>query len=104
MDNITTKDVVLDRKMDGYGNYSHDNFLAAQELTVTITLNEYRRLVASNATREEAIKKAENDRYSRNQENEKLQKEIQELRAENYELKKQIDSLKEEDANDTCSH
>lgn len=96
MDNITTKDVVLDKKLDGYGNYSHDNFVASQEITVTITLNEYRDLVTSKATKQYAIDEANKDRYTRNTENEKLQKENQSLRAELYELKKQMDLLKEE--------
>ena len=96
MDNITTKDVVLDKKLDGYGNYSHDNFVASQEITVTITLNEYRDLISSKATKQYAIDEANKDRYTRNAENEKLQKENQSLRAELYELKKKFDAMQEE--------
>lgn len=39
---------VLDKKLDGYYSKNTD-FLAANELTVTITLAEYRALIASDA-------------------------------------------------------
>lgn len=90
MENTTIKDVILDKKMDY--SFERKNFLASQELTVTITLDEYRDLVVKTATAEQRIKKADDDRYDRNAENERLKKENAELKAELYELKKAMDA------------
>ena len=87
MDNTVIKDVLLDKKLDRYG-FDNNDFLAAGELTVTITLSEYRKLVKDCATAQTRIDKAESDRYERNSENEALKKENAELKAELYEMKK----------------
>lgn len=87
MENTTVKDVILDKKMDRYG-FEDKDFLAAGELTVTITLGEYRKLVKDVATAEQRIAKADEDKYSRNAENEALKKENASLKAELYEMKK----------------
>lgn len=87
MENTTIKDVILDKKMDKY-NFEERDFLAAGELTVTITLGEYRKLLKDVATAEQRIAKADEDKYSRNSENEALKKENASLKAELYELKK----------------
>ena len=92
MDNVKVENIILEKKMDNYGN-NKDDFVAPGEFTVTISLAEYRSLVSSNATRNEAIKKAEDDKYDRNQENKDLKRQIEELKAENYELKKRIENL-----------
>lgn len=91
--NHTQVDVVLDRKLDNdrYG-FTH-NFIASQELTVTITLSEYRELVASQATKSKDIDEANKDRYKRENEIENQKKENEKLKAENYELKKKIDEM-----------
>lgn len=86
--NTTVKDVILDKKLDGYGTNDND-FLASGELTVTITLEEYRKLVEKCATRDYCINEAEKDKYTRENENEELRKENAELKAELYELQKQ---------------
>lgn len=44
---------VLDRKLHDYGN--QDNFVAPRELTVTITLNEYRNLVMAKGVNAKAF-------------------------------------------------
>lgn len=61
---------VLDKKLRDYGN--HDNFVAPRELTVTITLNEYRSLL---------IAKGASD------------KTIEDLRNKNYELEQKVQTL-----------
>lgn len=61
---------VLDKKLRDYGN--HDNFIAPRELTVTITLNEYRSLL---------IAKGASD------------KTIEDLRNKNYELEQKVQTL-----------
>ena len=61
---------VLDKKLRDYGN--HQDFVAPRELTVTITLNEYRSLV---------MVKGVND------------KTIENLRNKNYELEQKVQTL-----------
>lgn len=99
MENTTIKDVILDKKMDGYGFEKRD-FAASGEITVTITLGEYRQLVKDCATAQQRIDKAENDRYSRNAENEALKKENAELKAELYEMKKASEVVDTESQNE----
>ena len=94
--NTTIKDVILDKKLDGYGTNNND-FLASGELTVTITLEEYRKLVEKCATREYCINEAEKDKYVRESENEELRKENAELKAELYELQKRVGDVEEDE-------
>ena len=97
MENTTIKDVILDKKMDGY-SFNKENFLASGELTVTITLGEYRSLVEKCATAQKRIDDANDDKYKRNSENEALRKENADLKAELYELHKvQGDVVAEEE-------
>ena len=98
MENIEKE--LLDRKLDKYGNNTKD-FTAPGELTVTITLDEYRELVSSHATRSDAISKAESDRYERNEKIKELTTEVEKLKAELYETKKMLDACREtEEAKD----
>lgn len=92
MDNTVIKDVLLDKKLDRYG-FDNNDFLAAGELTVTITLSEYRKLVKDVATAQARIDKAEEDRYERNRENERLTEENNKLKAELYEMQKASEVL-----------
>lgn len=58
MDNVTICEQVLEKKLDrmGYGNESDiKDFAVANELTVTITLSEYRKLLSDVATGEYRI-------------------------------------------------
>ena len=62
MDSVSITDKVLEKKLDTYGN-NNENFVAPAELTVTITLGEYRDLVGKVATRQAAIDKLERMGY-----------------------------------------
>ena len=87
MENTNIVNTVLDKKLDGYVSSSElHNFIAPQEITVTITISEYRELVQKVATRQADIDKAEADRYERNRTIEELEKENAELKAKIYEL------------------
>lgn len=92
MDSLTVKDVILDKKLDGYG-INNDNFKASSEIMVEITLNEYRDLVSSKATKNSDIEKVNKDKYERDKENESLKKQLEELKLENYEMRKKLESM-----------
>ena len=94
MENMKTENTILEKKLDGYGA-NNKNFVAPGELTVTITVEEYRDLVSSDATRKSQIDEANADKYERNQKIEKLTKDIEELKVELYETKKTLDLYKE---------
>lgn len=87
MENTVVSNVILDKKMDDY-RQNMNNFVAPQELTVTITLAEYRELVGRSATAQADIDAANKDKWSRDKENEKLKEEVSKLKAEIYELTK----------------
>ena len=80
--NKVEADLVLDRKMDAgrYGGGDLHNYVASQELTVTITLSEYRELVSGIATKDKDISIANDDKYKREQE-------IKDVKAANDTLK-----------------
>ena len=98
MDNLntTTQDVVLDKKLSDYGR--NDDFVASQEITVTITLREYRELVSHNATREHEIDKANANKYERETQIKSLEQRIKTLEDENYNLKRKLERL------DSCEY
>lgn len=79
----TNVNIILEKKLESYGVENKD-FIAPQELTVTISLNEYRTLVAETATKNEDIKAATREKYKYKTENEKLKEEIADLKAELY--------------------
>lgn len=96
MENTVTNNVVLDKKFDGYMSSSDlHNFIAPQEITVTITISEYRELVQKVATREADISKAESDKYERNRKIEALEKENAELKAKIYKMLNEEEEQKE---------
>jgi len=90
MENAVVKDVILDKKLDGY-SVNNNDFKAQGELTVEITLSECRDLVGKSATASSRIDEANKDKYEREQENKRLKTQIEELKAENYELKKALE-------------
>ncbi|MBR4472474.1 MAG: hypothetical protein IKS55_02445 [Oscillospiraceae bacterium] len=92
-DNNRLASQILEKKTGGYGT-DYKNFIAPQEITVTITLEEYRTLVANNATRQKDIDAATNDKFVREQQIKDVTAANDKLKGENYDLKTQIDELK----------
>lgn len=85
---------LLKRKIDSYSSELKD-FQAENELTVEITLNEYRKLIEEKATADYRIKKAEENKYTRDEENRKLKQENKELEMKLFEYRKQHGELVE---------
>lgn len=75
-------DYLLNSKINDYYSKDYDNFVANQELTVTITLNEYRGLVTTKAEMDARIR----DYSMKNADLEKrltdIEKEYEKLREE----------------------
>lgn len=96
--NKVEADLVLDRKMDEgrYGGGDLRNYVASQELTVTITLSEYRDLISGIATKDKDISIANDKKYEREQEIKEVKTANDALKAENYDLKVMIDGLKKQ--------
>ena len=84
-ESVNVKSAILDKKMEHY-NWKANDYVAENELTITITLAEYRELVASNALKNYDIAKANEDKYKREDENRRLKEEVDALRARLYEL------------------
>lgn len=74
---------VWDKKFEGYGRSECDNFLAPSELTVTITLREYRELVGDKAVSEKKISEIKSEKYA-------LEKEVGELKETVAKLREKI--------------
>ncbi len=72
-----------------------NNYIGDGEITVTITLSEYRELVSVKAMNDKLIDEANKDRYSRESENQRLKKENDELKAELYEIQKKSGVLED---------
>lgn len=91
-------DLVLDRKMEAgrYGGGDLHNYVASQELTVTITLSEYRELVSGIATKDKDISIANDKKYEREQEIKEVRAANDALKAENYDLKVAEDGLRKQ--------
>ena len=93
MENISVShfdsDAIQDKKLEGY-SWEKNNFLAGQELTVTITLGEYRELVSSKATAKQEIDAKIQKVVTLEQDLKKLKEEAERLKAENYDLQNKI--------------
>jgi hypothetical protein len=85
---------VIKMKTDEYSS-NKDNFEIDGELTVTITLNEYRNLVSVSATKDLLVKQAESDKYTREQENRALKEQNEKLKGENYDLLQKLQEIQE---------
>lgn len=100
MDNITIShfenDAIQEKKLESYG-WEKNNFLASQELTVTITLGEYRELVASKAIADQTIQDKTLKIADLQQELKKVQEQAERLKAENYDLQNKVLATREGD-------
>ena len=84
-DSVVAMSPILDKKIESY-RWNAKDYVAEKELTITITLAEYRELVQSVATKQYDIEKANEDKYKRDSENKMLKEEVESLRARIYEL------------------
>lgn len=84
-ESVNVTSTVLDKKMEHY-RWDARDYVAESEITITITLAEYRALVISEATKQYEIAKANEDKYKRESENKMLKEEVDALRAKLYEL------------------
>lgn len=100
MDNITIShfenDAIQEKKLESYG-WEKNNFLASQELTVTITLGEYRELVASKAITDQAVQAKTIEIAKLQQDLKKVQEQAERLKAENYDLQNKVLAARERD-------
>lgn len=88
MEEKTSLNVVLKEKMDRYNSNLAD-FVAPSELTVTITLSEYRELVGKAAVLNASIEKEKSARYEAEKTANTLREENARLKAELYEATKE---------------
>lgn len=80
-------------KADNYVYTEATDDISVDELTVTITLNEYRSLIADQATMYTQIEKAEEKKWERDNENDRLKKENEQMKAEMFDLKKKLEKF-----------
>lgn len=85
---------LLKKKLDSYSSKDND-FQAENELTVEITLNEYRNLIEEKATADYRIKRAEENKYTRDEENRKIKQENKKLEMKLFEYRKQYGELED---------
>lgn len=77
---IKTTEHYYTKEFNSYNN-TENNFVANQELTITITLNEYRKLI-----QEVAKKEARREKYKAQSAKSDLEKEMEILRGKIYQL------------------
>ena len=82
-------DAIQDKKLEGYG-WEKKDFLAGQELTVTITLGEYRELVSSKATADQTVQASREKVVKLEAELKEAKAEAERLKAENYDLQNKV--------------
>ena len=68
----------LEKAIEGWG-VEREDFIVDQEITVTITLHEYRDLVKVKAIKDFEIEKIKSKNYSLEEENKKLKQRILEI-------------------------
>lgn len=73
---ILEKETVIYTKNFGDYNQSEDNFVANQELTVTITLQEYRSLIKACAISDNKYNKLQSEKWDADRELEKVKNQL----------------------------
>lgn len=86
MENVVVKDAILDKKLNEWG-YEHKDYVAQGELTVEITLREYRELIKDKAISQYRLDEALREKADH-------QKEIAELTSQIISLNAVITNLK----------
>lgn len=86
MESISEETQVLAKKMAKWDS-PEDNFVATGEITVTITLSEYRNLIKEKATKDAKIQELRNSKYAVNEQLEAAKAEIAELKEQIVKLK-----------------
>ena len=81
----------LKKEVSGYGDNA-DNYVIEKELTVNITLNEYRKLVRNNAVSEDRYNKLQDENWKIKKENEKLKEETEILKNELIEARRETNT------------
>lgn len=71
------------KEVNDYSTNKHD-YIGDDEITVTITLGEYRELVTKTATSDAEISKAKNALYDKDAQIKKLNERIEQLLSEKY--------------------
>lgn len=94
-ESVNVTSTILDKKIDHF-DWKAKDFVAESEITITITLAEYRALVTSEATKQYDIAKANEDKYKRDSENKMLKEEVDSLRAKLYALQNFCDGIEKE--------
>lgn len=93
------EETLLRKKLDSYSNELKD-FQVENELTVEITLSEYRDLIKKESIADYRIREAEKDKYTREDENEKLKQKNEELEIQLFEYRKlygELEKIEEEE-------
>lgn len=90
MENVI--ETLTTKKIDSWGSNLND-FKGEKELTVEITLNEYRELIKSKALKENDIKEANKDKYKREEEIEQLKSNTRKLEEKLLEYRKKYGDL-----------
>ena len=83
MEESNNVNMILAKKFEGYRTDNTDNYVAPGEITVTITLNEYRNLMRSVSISDSKISDLTSEKY-------KLQNEITALKKEADDLRKRL--------------
>lgn len=86
MESISEETQVLAKKINGWDS-PEDNFVATGEITVTITLSEYRNLIKEKATKDAEIQELRNSKYSADEQTKAAKAEIAELKEQIVKLK-----------------
>ena len=96
MENVTINDAIFVKKSDGY-SFEKDDFVATGEITVTITLSEYRYLIKTNAVAKSKIDEAVGQKWEAQRERDALKEKVNQLMSELMELKNGVKDSEEKE-------